>query len=344
MVDLLVAENTDDPAVLAELVGVRLGSLGWGAGPVEGLERLSGGASRQTWSFRAIDPTGRRVRLILRRDPPSEPRPQKMALEARAIQLAGTHGVPVPELVDSSSDASVLGSPYLLMSHVDGETIARRILREPQYADARAGLAHELGSALGRIHRIGADGEADLTGFERIDPLARHRQRYVEFGFHRPVIELALRWLRETQPTTSARPALVHGDFRMGNIIVAETGLAAVLDWENVHLGDPMEDLGYLCIRSWRFAGPGPVAGVGTFEQLFDGYESAAGVRPDPFVVRWWQVLGTLQWALGCMVQVSRHLTGTTRSVELAAIGRRIAEQEHDLLRLIGSDIAGRAS
>lgn len=130
----------------------------------------------------------------------------------------------------------------------------------------------------------------------------------------------------------------------MGNIIVDERGLAAVLDWENVHLGNPMEDLGYLCIRAWRFGGPAPVGGVGTFAELFDGYQSTAGITPDPQVVRWWQMLGTLSWALGCMFQVNRHLSGTTRSVELAAIGRRIAEQEHDLLRLIKTDLYGMSS
>ena len=330
--------DPDEPSQLAEMLLARLSAVGVTDAPVTDLVRLSGGASRQTWSFRVIAGEQASRTLILRRDPLGEPRPEKMALEARAITLADRQGVPVPQIVDASSDSGVLGSPYLIMSHVEGETIARRILRDEKYRAARARLGTELGEALGKIHRI--TDPASLDGFEQWDPLARHRARYEQFGFARPVIDLALRWLEERRPDTHPRVTLVHGDFRMGNVIVDQRGLAAVLDWENVHVGDPMEDLGYLSIRAWRFGGPSPVAGVGTFDDLFRGYESASGVTPDPYVVRWWQVLGTLSWALGCMFQVHRHLSGTTRSVELAAIGRRIAEQEYDLLRLITNDLA----
>jgi aminoglycoside phosphotransferase (APT) family kinase protein len=332
--------DLDAPEELAARLRIRLSEVGFADVSITDLHRLSGGASRQTWAFRAVSRDNATRRLILRRDPLGEPRPEKMALEAHAITLAGKHSVPVPEIVDSSSDSAVLGSPYLIMSHVDGETIARKILRDDEYAAARSNLGIGLGEALGRIHSI--TDATSLDGFEKWDPLHRHRLRYEQFGFQRPVVDLALRWLEERRPASDARVTLVHGDFRMGNIIVDESGLAAVLDWENVHIGDPMEDLGYLCIRAWRFGGPCPVAGVGTFDDLFRGYEVATGVTPDPYVVRWWQVVGTLSWALGCMFQVDRHLRGTTRSVELAAIGRRIAEQEHDLLRLIKNDLSGR--
>lgn len=335
-------EDLDEPAQLAKRVESRLSTIGFVDAAITGLERLSGGASRQTWAFEMTSARQPPRKLILRRDPLGEPRPEQMALEARAIALAGQHGVPVPKIVDSSSDSSVLGSPYLIMSHVAGETIARRILRDDAYAAARPRLGVALGEALGRIHGIAEPTSTD--GFPRWDPLERHRARYKQFGFQRPVVDLALRWLTERRPASDGRVTLVHGDFRMGNVIVDERGLAAVLDWENVHIGDPMEDLGYLCIRAWRFAGPAPVAGVGTFAELFRGYESVTGIAPDPYVVRWWQVLGTLSWALGCMFQVDRHLSGTTRSVELAAIGRRIAEQEHDLLRLIKNDLASRSA
>lgn len=329
--------DLDEPAQLAAALHTRLGSVGLADSEPLDLRRLSGGASRQTWSFRAsLNGTVRP--LILRRDPLGEPRPTQMALEATAITLAGQYDVPVPQILDSSSDSAVLGSPYLMMSHVGGETIARRILRDDQYATARERLGGQLGHALGRIHSI--TDAAVIGDFPRWDPLDRHRARYEQFGFKRPVIELALRWLAERRPAADGRITLVHGDFRLGNVIVDDNGLAAVLDWENVHVGDPMEDLGYLCIRAWRFAGPKPVAGVGSFSELFDAYEAASGVRPDAQVVRWWQVVGTLSWALGCMFQVDRHLSGATRSVELAAIGRRIAEQEHDLLRLIKNDLS----
>ena len=119
--------------------------------------------------------------------------------------------------------------------------------------------------------------------------------------------------------------AIVHGDFRLGNLIVDGDGLAAVLDWELAHLGDPMEDLGWLCVKAWRFGGRGPVAGLGGYEELFAAYSEASGRPVDPAVVRWWEVLGTLKWGIMCIMQANAHLTGASRSHELAAIGRRVS-------------------
>ena len=125
---------------------------------------------------------------------------------------------------------------------------------------------------------------------------------------------------------------MLHGDFRNGNLIVGEDGIRAVLDWELVHRGDPMQDLGYLCVRAWRFGGPGPVGGFGSYEDLFAGYERVSGEPVDREAVRWWEVFGTVWWGGACMLQAWRHLSGAERSVELAAIGRRVWEQEYDVL------------
>lgn len=323
-------------APLEQQLERRLGEVLGSGTRLTDLRRVSGGASRQTWALSAQTPDGRSQSLVLRRDPPSEPRPDEMAREALALRAARRHGVPVPELLDAGSGADVLGAPYLLMTFVQGETIARKILRDAAYAPARAVLAAQLGRAAAAIHRVPA---AELSDLPRQDVLGELRQRYAETGVLRPVIELAFAWLEAHRPPPTADPVLVHGDFRLGNVIVDQDGLAAVLDWELVHVGDPMEDLGYLCIRAWRFGGPLPVAGVGAFEDLFDAYEEASGVRPDPEVVFWWQVAGTLSWAIGCLVQANRHLSGATRSVELAAIGRRVAEQEHDLLRMLHAEV-----
>ncbi|MEY3806009.1 MAG: hypothetical protein RIR69_821, partial [Actinomycetota bacterium] len=141
-------------------------------------------------------------------------------------------------------------------------------------------------------------------------------------------------WLENNRPT-SQRTTLVHGDFRLGNVIVDAGGLRAVLDWELAHMGDPMEDLGWLCVRAWRFGGKGPVAGLGHYDELFDAYEQVAGVRPERDVVRWWEILGTLKWGIMCIVQANTHLSGVSRSHELAAIGRRVCENEYDLIGLL---------
>jgi hypothetical protein len=131
---------------------------------------------------------------------------------------------------------------------------------------------------------------------------------------------------------------VVHGDFRLGNVLVGDRGLAAVLDWELAHVGDPAEDLGWLCVRAWRFGGAAPVAGLGEREDLLAGYAAAGGRPIDPGVLRWWEVLGTLRWGAICMLQAQVHLSGGSRSVELAAIGRRTCEAEYDLWLLLEPD------
>ncbi|WP_214404273.1 phosphotransferase family protein [Pseudonocardia lacus] len=321
-----------DPAVLAELLAARLAEVLGADVRVVDLRRLTGGASRETWSFTAEPADGAPRRLVLRRDPPGFGRPEGMALEAAAIGATGAAGVAVPRLVDSGTDPAVVGAPYLITEHVDGETIARRLLREDRYAGARAGLAAELGATLARIHALPLE---QVPGLPRIEPLEHLRASYDALGEPLPTIEIALHWLAEHRPEPVAE-TVVHGDFRTGNLIIAEDGLRAVLDWEIVHRGDPREDLGWLCVKCWRFGSPLPAGGFGTVEQLLDGYAAVAGWRPAEADVLWWQVYGTARWAVGCRAMAERHLSGQSRSVELAAIGRRVCEQEHDVLLALG--------
>jgi aminoglycoside phosphotransferase (APT) family kinase protein len=323
--------DAGDPEVLARLLARRLTTVLGGEVCVERLTRLTGGASRETWSFTAVTGAGHR-RLVLRRDPPGLGRPEGMAHEAAAIAAAHTAAVPVPLLVDSGTDPAVLGSPYLVTEYVDGETIARRLLREPQYARARESMAAELGRTLARIHSVPLDA---VPGLETHDPLEHLLASYEEVGEPLPTVEIALRWLERHRPDPVA-DTVVHGDFRTGNLIIAPDGLRAVLDWELVHRGDPREDLGWLCVKCWRFGSALPVGGFGTVDQLLDGYADVAGTRPDPQAVLWWQIYGTARWAVGCRAMAERHLSGETPSVELAAIGRRVCEQEHDLLLALG--------
>lgn len=327
-----VTGDPTDPVVLAGLLADRLATLLGGPVRVSGLRRLTGGASRETWSFEAAPERGPARRLVLRRDPPGAARDGRMAREAAAVPAAGRAGVPVAALVDHGTDDAVVGSPYLISEHVEGETIARRLLRDDRYATARAGLAGELGRVLARIHAVPLD---EVPGLEPLDPLQHLRDTYDGLGEPLPTVEIALRRLAERQPEPS-RPALVHGDFRTGNLIVDERGLRAVIDWEGVHRGDPAEDLGWCCVKAWRFGSALPAGGFGTVDELLDGYAEVAGTRPDPARVRWWQLYGTAWWALGCRLMAQRHLSGETRSVELAAVGRRVCEQEHDLLLELG--------
>src|SRR4029077_10049437 len=153
-----------------------------------------------------------------------------------------------------------------------------------------------------------------------------------------PAFELGLRWLDAHTPTGAAvrASALVHGDFRNGNIIVGPDGIVAVLDWELAHLGDPIEDLGWLCVKSWRFGvNDKLVGGFGDISDLLDAYEQASGVRVDEETLRYWVVFGTLKWGVITIAQAFTHLSGAVRSVELATLGRRVSEMEWDLLNLL---------
>jgi aminoglycoside phosphotransferase (APT) family kinase protein len=220
------------------------------------------------------------------------------------------------------------------MEHVDGETIAQRILRDDTFAGARPMLASQCGAALARIHAIPMD---EVRGLQHQDPVAVYRKLLDDLGQPHPAFELGFRWLEPRRPPASPE-TVVHGDFRNGNFIVGPDGLRAVIDWELAHTGDPMEDLGWLCVRSWRFGHAEPVGGFGTREDLFAAYGRASGVQVDSEVVRWWEVVGTIKWGVICIAQAMKHLSGAERSVELAAIGRRACEVEHDLLLLLDDD------
>jgi aminoglycoside phosphotransferase (APT) family kinase protein len=219
----------------------------------------------------------------------------------------------------------------MILEFIEGETIPRRILRDEHLAEVRPLLAAQCGRALAAIHRIPA---VEIPGLAGGDPLEQLRGLLDRLGQPHPAFELGLAWLAETRPARTAE-TVVHGDFRNGNLIIGPDGIRAVLDWELAHRGDPLEDLGWLCVKAWRFGSSLPVGGFGTIDQLVTAYEAAGGRAVDAGVLRWWQVLGTLRWGIICIVQALTHTTGAVRSVELAAIGRRVCEVEWDLLELL---------
>ena len=296
--------------------------------PVEigGLEPLQGGASRELWAFVAVV-DGRRRELVLRRAP-------ARGRELDALAAAHRHRVPVPEPLWLHGDGT-----GLVMARVHGETIARRLLRDDRYAAARARLTEQLAAAAAALHAVPLDevpsverpgrppGEAAIAGLE---------SELDRIGEPHPALELGLRWLHAHLPEPRA-PVLVHGDFRLGNLVVDEDGLVAVLDWELVHAGDPLEDLAWMCIRSWRFGNDRePVAGLGRRDALLEFYAAAGGREATADELRFWEVFGNVRWGVICTLQAHLHRSGAQRSLERAAIGRRTCEPEWDLLAMIG--------
>jgi aminoglycoside phosphotransferase (APT) family kinase protein len=254
-----------------------------------------------------------------------------MELEAAVQQRAGAAGAPVPNIVTADNSPAALGNPYLISDAIGGETIVRRIYRTLDDA-GRERLLHQCAQALAAIHRADPAG----VGLAESDQLAEWRDRLDEMGDTTATFEWAFRWLAANRPPPSPH-VLVHGDFRMGNLIVDENELAAVLDWELVHTGEVYEDLAWFCIRAWRFGASEDLGagGLGSVESFLSAYEAAAGIELDRDVFRWWLTVATLRWGVICRFQAERHLSGQTPSVELAAIGRRVAETEWDVLDLL---------
>ena len=322
-----VAENLD------LLARHRLGGT-----KINGLTRLTAGASQEIWRFN-VTATGVKTSLILRRAPGGT-RVSETAIgpeiEASLIQAAHTAGVPVPIVRWVLTEEDGLGRGYV-MSCVEGETLGGRIARGETFAHARTVLAGQCGAALAAIHRIDPAAFPTLKRLAPLEFVTQYLDAYRATEWPRPVFDLAFRWLLDRCPPPPESPRLVHGDFRNGNIMVGEDGLRAVLDWELAHVADPMEDLGWICANSWRFGVEAkPVGGFGMREDLWAGYEAAGGVKVDPDRALFWEVFGSLRWGVMCSGMFTSFRT-TDPVVERAVIARRTSETEIDLLRLLAA-------
>jgi aminoglycoside phosphotransferase (APT) family kinase protein len=314
---------------------------------VHGLKRLAGGASRETWAFELEVKGGYdgadRKRLVLRRDPPGRGGEGDRSLEFRVVRAAHAAGVPVPRPHFACTDPEVLGTSFYVMDFEAGEALAPRLLRDDRYAGAREKMTAQLAQIAARIHAIPLESPelAGLAGPPSGRTPAETELERVAQGVAslaaepHPVLDLAERWLRARLPAR-ARTTLVHGDFRVGNVLFDENGARAMLDWELVKRGDPVEDLGWLCTRAWRFGRDAlPVGGIGTREELLAAYRAAGGGDVDPEHLRFWEAMGSYKVALVFIQQSWVYLSGKVPSLELASLGRRTAEAEQELVRLM---------
>jgi len=311
---------------------------------IDNFRKMPGGASREIWSFDCATERGgetTRRAMVLRRDPGAHNISTNRRHEFIVISAAFEERVPVPEVFWVSEDPAVLGSAFFIMERIEGETLARRLLRDDTYARAREVMPAQLAEILANIHRI--DPVKHKLDFlpEPGDNAALTEVKRYEENFRRlalephPAFELAFRWLLKRIPKTP-RKTLVHGDYRIGNVIFGPEGVRSILDWELAHLGDPMEDVGWMCVRAWRFGNDQkPVGGLSSREDFFRAYEKASGMTVDPDAARFWEVFGNLRWGIITISQARTHIDGFVKSVELATIGRRTAETELELLNLI---------
>ncbi|KQW23450.1 tyrosine protein kinase [Afipia sp. Root123D2] len=318
----------------------KAGAAGWfpGATGVDRIQQLSGGASQETWSFDVVHPSGD-IGAILRRAPAgygaAPTRAAGLEIEAALMQRAYEAGIPSPRVRHVLREQDGLGRGFV-MDRVAGETIPRKILRDDIFAQVRPKLAGQVGKILAGIHSLDKSGLPELRLMTTSSELTELAREYHALDWPRPVFDLALRWLHEHEPSATDAVTLVHGDFRHGNLIIGPDGIRAVLDWKLAHLGDPMEDLGWICVNSWRFGEiDKPVGGFGRREEMFAAYEAVSGRRVDEGRVLFWETLGTLRWGLMCCGMMQRFRAGPDHSMERAMIGRRASETEIDLLRLL---------
>jgi len=309
---------------------------------IRDLERLTFGASAETWRFDLID-GGAGLPLILRLPPPkasvhaelaaifSPGRDHEVAI-LRAVYAAGLAVAKIHFELDTEDG---LGEGFV-MDRLPGLTDTTKVLKEPDYETARRRLAAQIG--------------AFRAGLDSVDPVAlpplRHQDapamiadlKQVVDGFDivHPGIEFGFAWLTDHLPAAAAAPKLVHGDFRLANFMADKSGLTGVIDWELAHIGDPAEDLAWVCLRSWRFSRPDlAVAGVAQRPALYDAYRAGGGREIDRGDVHFWEVLGTVRWAVICLYQGALFVRGVRPDLEFGAVGRRVSEALYDLVRLI---------
>lgn len=303
-----------------------------GPGTLSALKRLSGGANMESWAFDWEGESDLNA-YVLRRAPSADymtDRPFGHADEAKLVMAAYANGVKAPEVVAVLEDGEGLGTGYV-MRRIMAEVVPSKILTAPPST-----LITDLGRELARIHALPRDAiPATIPLMDTSVALSELKARFLSYGGDRPVIALAVKWCEEHLPEPSS-PVLVHGDYRMGNIMVDSDGLAAVLDWELAHWGDAHEDLAFGCMTVWRFGKlDQPAFGVGSLAEYFAAYEAAGETKVDYVRFRFWLIYRTLWWALGCLQMCQAWRNGADATVERVVIGRRTAEQELDLIRLL---------
>jgi aminoglycoside phosphotransferase (APT) family kinase protein len=284
---------------------------------------LAGGASKEAWAVDAGD-----ERLLVRRAAVGVIHKHTLSLqhEFAVLEAAYEAGVKAPRPVRYIPDLD--GREAFVMERLEGETIGRRIVRlEPLPPELPAQMAEELA----KIHAI----PPDRLPFLEEARLERMIEELDEVGERRPAIELGLWWLREHRPP-ARDPVVVHGDYRIGNLVVGPDGLRGVLDWEFAHIDDPVRDLAFALVRAWRFGVPrNRLGGVGDAEPYLERYNELTGFGVRPEELDYWELAGNVGWAIGCLTQMQRHLSGQDRSVELATLGRLGAEVEYEICTLL---------
>lgn len=330
---------TATDAALAERLGAWLSNVEQRPIAVERLARVSAGARRVNALFDLVDgtDTSRRA-LTLNQSASIEILPVSAEVEVRT--LAEEAGVPVPHAHYVCEETDVLGGPFFISTAIDGVSVPRHVMRLARERSIGTEMVLNLGAAMANLHAVDvhlAPAEVPRPSGDGpvADSLVKLDEQMTLQRHPSPTLTLATRWLEQHAPPEPERFGIVHGDIRVGNVIVDDSGIAAILDWETCHVGDPLEDLAWPTLRMWRFREDElRVGGLGSIDTLREAYVGSGG---DWNVARfeWWRLLSTVRWGVAMAGQARSHLDGSHRSIIMAASGRRVTELEYDTLMLL---------
>ncbi len=271
---------------------------------VSNLARIPGGASRETYRFRAHY-DGRNRGLILRRDPPASLIETERAAEYRAYDAFHGLGLPVPAPVALELDPAPLERPFFIMEEIEN-CQAGVILSPDPYGEHREAIGKQFFSVLGKIASYDPRdiGLSDFEGETDIHDVAMHevaRWEKVVLEDERepqPIVRAAIRWLKRNPPPPAQRIAVVHGDYRTGNFLFDQDGtIRAILDWEMAHLGDPLEDLGWAIDPLWSGGNTDMAGGMLPRDEAIALWQKASGLRVEPEALFWWEIFASMKGA-----------------------------------------------
>jgi aminoglycoside phosphotransferase (APT) family kinase protein len=312
---------------------------------IETLQPLTGGMSRDSWLVKA-EIGGETQPLVLRRDltTSTDNRVLERDQEFRVMKAAHEAGVNVPRPRWYCLEPAILDEPFMIMDYAEGVSSGQQLVSDKALAEARKALPGQMGEQLAKIHAIDpVEHKLDFLAHPRPgfspaqETIVQIRAILLKLAVHNPVFEFGLRWVEQHVPKAD-KIVLLHGDFQVGNFVVNNKGLNGIIDWEFARIGDPLEDLAWPCLRDWRYGnGDLQLGGIGPREPFIQAYEQASGLKVDRKAVDFWEILGNLRWAVICLSQANRHLSGSAPRVELASLGRRSAEMQYEMLRLIGA-------
>jgi len=313
---------------------------------ITGVARIGGGASRETWTVDARWIEGETAverALIIRRDPPAGLLESNIALEFEIYSALAGSGIPIPRVYWLERDGLALERPFFVMERLPGASdgTGAALATSPDYAGVRPVVARQHAEILAAIHRADINripsldrppspGDAALHEVERWERTMR-----ADTLEPQPTLELAFSWLKRHLPPPPARLTLVHGDYRTGNFLVDATGVTGVLDWEMAHAGDPVEDIGWLCMKSWRLARDHRIGGICTREEFITAYQSAGGANVDPDALKFWEVFSNVKFAIIFITGTRSIVSGKTADIMLALTAFINPSLEIELLELI---------